>query len=476
MPRGTLNCHVDHRPFKRSVSSNTDGLFATVMHDIYVSLFNTLDGPAGQSLGVVRRASNFGSTTVSAGTMMTFAGSALLASPGTGMGRWDSTTPAGENAWAVFEFTQASPKFWVLIQFSAYTPNNSARFGASQGTAVTQRIRHGVVDNIQTVATRDNSVGVMVAFNTDGSSPWLGTTNNNGADTRPTSPFSSSSCVFPRGNDLGGTFYYNRYCFMPLVHETSLLWTEGDQMQNNAAYDARDSVYHIVMDRDQLMFLLDTGPVGRLASFFYFGKFSPVDASNVAPYVCLMRNSIYDDRASTIWMRHPRFVYGSIIPNGASAASGFPGFGNYMRPDSNIEFDSSLGAADYRQPINGGVYDTISGHIGGCSLDMPTHMFKSGLSGSALMNNDIMWQASPTIRYEVVKPTIYLNDTPFSAYARLGVIDFFKISTGFRNGAYFADGNEVALGNPWFNNQRLVVPWNPNADYGVVGNRFGEVW
>lgn len=472
MTRGTLNCYLDGRPFQRTISNSTDGLSSTLMHDVFISIYNTLNGEQGNSLGIVRRALNFGSTSTTQNNMSIFpaSGSGGFTNPGTGMTRWDESSPAGENAWAAFEFTNASPKFWMLLQFSAYTPNNTQRFGVSQGDGVTQLIQFYTSSNVHAASTRDNSVGVIFSFNEDGTSPWLGSTNNDGTDTRPTAPFSSGSCIFPRGNDLGGAFYYNnRNCFMPLVHEASLLWTGNSILQNCQQYDALDSIYHILLDQEQFIFLLDNGPIGRLSSFFYFGKFTPSDTSNTSPYICLMRNSIYDDSASTIWMRHPRYVYGSIIPNGADGSSG--GSNNYMRPDSNIE----LGTTDYRLLINGGVYNDMTGHASACSLDMPSHIYKTSISGSMLMNNDLFW-GSNTIRHEVAKPIVYCNDTPFVNYSRIGVIEYFKMASGMRNATYFSDGNEIALGNPNFSNNKIIVPWSPTIDYGNVGNRYGEVW
>lgn len=400
--------------------------------------------------------------------MSLFPGGGILSNPGTGMHRWDGSNPAGNNAWAVFEFTQAAVPFWVLIQFSAYAPqsSNTVTFGNSPGAAVTQLIQfYTAGSKVYTAATRDNCVAVMIAFMPNGSSPWLGTTANNGADTRPASPWSSNACIFPRGNDQGGAFYYNRYCFMPLVHETSLLWTQGNMNTGAPTYDALDSLYHVIVDRDNLLFLMDAQGIGSLGSFFYFGKFSAADAANAAPYVCLMRNSIYNDSHFTLWPRDPRYVYGNLIPNGAENAAGLL----YTRPDSNHA------GSDQRQLINGGVYDTISGHAGACSIDYSTHQYHTSPSGSQLMNNDLFW-ASSQIRHEVVKPIVYLNDYPYSKYARLGVIDFFKVTAGVRNGTFFGNGTEIALGNAGFANNRVIVPWCVDIDYGRVGARAGQVW
>jgi hypothetical protein len=87
-----------------------------------------------------------------------------------------------------------------------------------------------------------------------------------------------------------------------------------------------------------------------------------------------------------------------------------------------------------------------------------------------------MWQSNPTIRHEVSSPIVYLNDTPYSGYSRLGTISFFKMASGIRHGTYFGGGSEIALGNPAFFQNKIIVPWSTDIEYGVVGNRFGEVW
>ena len=79
------------------------------LNESFISLHNFLTGSECASLGITRIASNFGFN-------------------GSGMGYWDSSTPAGENAWACFKFASASVPFCMLVQYSG-----RLQFGSSPG-------------------------------------------------------------------------------------------------------------------------------------------------------------------------------------------------------------------------------------------------------------------------------------------------------------------------------------------------------
>jgi hypothetical protein len=89
---------------------------------------------------------------------------------GTGTGWYNEATPFGPNAFAVYEFSAASPKFTVMFQFGSYS---TGAFGNSPGNP-----------GVLLASYYGGGLGIIMAARADGTSPWAGTTLNNGADTK----------------------------------------------------------------------------------------------------------------------------------------------------------------------------------------------------------------------------------------------------------------------------------------------------
>jgi len=87
---------------------------------------------------------------------------------GTGTDWMDGANPFGENAFVVYKLLASASDLYVMFQW-AYTdswgasPGNPAKFNNS---------------------TSGDGVAIQMAFREDGGSPWAGTTNNDGSDTK----------------------------------------------------------------------------------------------------------------------------------------------------------------------------------------------------------------------------------------------------------------------------------------------------
>lgn len=119
-------------------------------------------------------------------------------SGGTGTQFWDEGSPFGENAFAVYSWgSGAGTARDILIQWAA-----SDDFGTAPGGPAT----------LNGVAAADG-VGITMATREDGSSPWNGTTNNDGTDAKGTpvwSPGTSVVHAIEVTNSAGGTHATNR--------------------------------------------------------------------------------------------------------------------------------------------------------------------------------------------------------------------------------------------------------------------------
>lgn len=89
----------------------------------------------------------------------------------TGADWWDGANPFKTNAFAVYEFSSATPKFTVLIQYGTYAGGGYV----GQGVGAP-----GQLDG----SASSYGCGIALALCEDGSSPWAGTTDDDGADTK----------------------------------------------------------------------------------------------------------------------------------------------------------------------------------------------------------------------------------------------------------------------------------------------------
>lgn len=468
MPKGVLNCSIEGRMFHRYVVSYTgEHTFNVGMHDVFVTMVSALDSAAAQAVGIVRRASNYGLTGNGASNVLRFTQANVLTSPGFGLTRWDAGSPPGQNAWVVYEFTQATVPFWVLVQFSTMSIDFSdLRLGESPGAPGSSQSIKATSQFTQPKGheNRESGVHIAIGIMPDGSSPWNGTTNNNGADTKSTPVWKRNATKFPRSNDDGAWEFLNSSRMIPLIHDDSIVnWQNGTGTPNtNApALDAFNMLYHVIFDQNNLLIFFDVNGQGSAGSIFYFGKFRPNNSGNTVPYICLFRNSCFDDSFhafTTADTAATTYVpYGAVHSNTAYHLTNYPGYHQAYLSE--------------RQLINGGVYHPARQHAVGCILVLPPHM---NTDMRQIPNTQMLHDNSGKIKHMTAYPDIFAFEFS-NKHGFLGRIEFFKIVKNVRTGHFFSD-SELIIGNPSMASNKMIIPWDPNTEYGKFGNRFGTVW
>jgi hypothetical protein len=212
---------------------------------------------------------------------------------GTGTDYHDGANPFGENAFFVYRMDGATsgntasdrdgvtlPDFdyYVLVQWA-----DAAAFGTTPGNP--GKLNDAVADG----------VGIAVAVREDGTSPWGGTTNNDGTDTKGATVWTdggSTVHVFPTSNEiLRGVTVTNKENLRLLIDFTST----GGRV-------------HMVGDADSFAILLD-GSDDTSYAVTYFGVYYPLPGLTPSmPLVCL------SSTANSVWSE--AVAWGSNTGNG----------------------------------------------------------------------------------------------------------------------------------------------------------------
>lgn len=458
--------------FHRYVTNYTGThTFNVGVMDVFTTLVTALDSSLAGGQGIIRRASNYGLTGAAANNISRFDEANIMTNPGNGLTRWDAGSPPGNNAWVLYEFTQATVPFWVLIQFAKESIDFSyQRFGEPPGNP-------GSTQSIMTSAApigqnRNNGVNISIGFMLDGSSPWLGTANNNGADTKGNpAVWKTDAIKYPRTNDPGGWEFLTSDRMIPIIHETSMVYSPGysttTQNPNPSAvtYDAFNLLYHVMFDQNNLMIFFDVNGQGNVGSLFYFGKFKPYHSDNPAPYICLYRNNSYSDASESLLLAEDSneqyTPYGCVQSNTVITIASTT-TNNFMQPYLNT---------GPRQPINGGVYHHARRHSVGCLLSLAPHLNDDRRQ---IPNMFLIQDNSGHFKHMCVYPDVWAFEYPSRA-GYMGRLTFFKVSKNVRHGHFFSD-SELIIGNPAVGSNKMIIPWDPNTEYGVFGNRYGTVW
>ncbi len=489
--RGLINCHIDgrgqHAPYQTPVSpigSEMYGAHGSYMsNEMFVTLFNFFSSATAQSLGIQRRAYFQGGQSQNlCYPMLEFMTASQWA--GTGTGYWDQANPMGNHAWAAFEFTLGSPSFWIFMQWGATTGATGGGSG-EQGYFTSQAFglsgsggqASGSLGNpyasdasnigghtALTVAghTRLAGCGISVAFMNDGSSPWNGTINNNGADTKGAPLWKASAMAFPRANNdrgmfasskdlLFGLMYEGNSCFVttrvssPGSGQPQLFMTSLGMSKYVPTYDNSDVLYHTIIEEDKLCILIDHSGIGCY-SMFYYGPYVPYSSGSIAPRIALHKYLNNNDAAGVLSLGNNQ-VYG--------------GFDMGLINASNQFSDQTMGDYAYHQ---GGVTHPMSASVVGCSLDtFPNSYFDS----PRRFQTDIRgpWLTS--------FPLVYMNEFP-ERRALLGEIRWFSIIANIRSGALLNTGSLLAVGNTELGTFKAVVPWFTGSIPGIYGSRLGQ--
>lgn len=476
---GVANCWVDGRGIDPPVQIHTSAITGPwegseifpLSTTFFVSLYKFLISPEAISAGILRRACNKGTSN----TLTAQYGAAA------GMDYWDTTQAIGNHAWALFEFTNANPQFFLLMQLgfpiavannafggNGYFDQNS--FGQSPGAPARMIIPYTPTQlyvGQATEQTKYGGVGISIACKTDGTSPWMGSTLNNEGDTKGSPVWSPSALVWPRPNNETGVsgslkdqmtgVYYDTNVYKPIRNPVLggpqmnvVAINPGGDIYDVSRFDNHDTTFHMIVDVDKVAVIVDHMNIGN-TSFFYFGPYKPYDASITIPYVNVYKNLMNLDTGDVLTANNQQ-VYGS----------------------RDFGFNTTAGED---QPINstalhhGGVVDPVNFHVAGCSLYRPTTLASNPL----LLRGENSFLPQPVRSWDFYNPVVCLNEYP-NRRALLGEIEFFKFVSNIRSGVTFGSQNYATFGPTPRNQTKVAVPWPSGIVPGMSTTRAGVIF
>jgi hypothetical protein len=340
------------------------------------------------------------------------------------MGFWDTATSASNNAWACFAFTSATNPFYVLTQ---YTEN--VNFGTLPGNP-------GLADG----AAGQYRVAVSVAMTSDGSSPWNGSTNNNGADVKGNPVWTSASAdlfVFPRSCNPTGSHVSSKENMMTFFRSTN--YSQVD-LYNMTTEGGTGAVTHYFADENNFLFMADPGALGNYSAL-YFGKYVPrSDVTPALPYASL---GWYTDSAD----RNPMtYAVDHGRTDGTLTSTGFAG--------------------GIVHPLSSGGVRTAKALLNSLFFQSRYHPNKSITTASN--------------RYDLHKPQLAIFEDP-NHYGYLGMINFFRMGWGIPTAAISSSGDYAAfnihlafsMNRPWNTYLKMIVPWTGSVQPYSLISRLG---
>ncbi len=299
-------------------NANSDARSA---QEVFVRLTKLFDN-AG-SLGVTRIASCFGLNTSGSSNV---GASVPIALNGGGFGYWDEQNQAGTNAWVVYRFGNATVPFYVLLQWTLFDIASHA-MGAAPGYPASHP------------DTSWAGVGISIAARSDGSSPWGGSTTNNGFDVKTNPMWTTGSngllWVWPRCNAPGGALFNGSRAALAQLTLNSI--TDGST-------PVRSRVT-VAMDENNI-FIANDARGAYNYDVFYFGKYIPISGTNPPVPYWSFQDSNDGPFATNTAFGPVAPVTGTTRDGGigllSASASGTVGIMTYDCPDPGIFF------ADYR--------------------------------------------------------------------------------------------------------------------------------
>jgi hypothetical protein len=189
---------------------------------------------------------------------------------------WDGAAPFGQHAWALFRVNGSTGAHAWYLLITYLDGQNNFTLASGNGPASPCTLGGGN-------QYFNTGIGMQMAWAVDASgndaSPWNGSTNNNGADTKGTpvwtAPAGGSVHVLPRSNEPGGGFATNRENFS---------WLGSYHYAFTGFAPHR---FHVVADSDSICFVEDYGDDGG-AAFAYVGVYIPRPGLTVArPFVMI---------------------------------------------------------------------------------------------------------------------------------------------------------------------------------------------
>lgn len=395
------------------------------LSNYFVNVHNFLSSTC-EPLGVIRRACYYGTS-------------------GNGMDYWDGQNPAKENAWAVFEFTKAEPKFWALVQWS--------------GTIV--------IDSHSTPTVIDGSslpmscIAISFASLPDGTSPWNGTTSNTGSDYKGTPIWTTGShsrvYCFPRSNNTSGSHV-----------------TEKSNMAGiyNSLYDAKVGIYFNstsdwinLYATEESFFTVQEMAQTQVCHYSYFGKYIPIEGLNPeVPYYQLYCPEIWSGLAATSKMNE------YFIDNGTNVS-----LIQYGSLNGTLDESLSSNAYAWARVGAGGI---AAAHSASDSLVRRMAVGMSHLMGFSEVVGPNLGLGSYSANYEEFQLHFFAHEPParFCSVGYLGTSGDLKFTSNSGHGAisvdrtkislmvYPSSNNESRYENCDNGNQFIITPWTGSVE------------
>lgn len=420
---GVVDCYIDGGSVNRTSRHKFNAA-----NELFVSLFNAMSTDEAKVFGIERVAYNTGSL-------------------GIGMGYWDSSTPCGENAWAVFMFKSASAPFHVHFQVSGNDVFGSGSYPASMSSGP------------------QNGVGFSFALRADRTSPWAGTVKNQGRDDKGpgTVWLLTGSSIFPRLNSTLGQFQTSSKAMIQLV--------SADALASDPAYLAyptpnatwaKHARAHFLFNQENFLATVDVNANGT-SNFVYFGQYDSVHESYLErlPYVCLASNAYEVNCRDGNYLGYftgPAYVYGQTKTNFLPGNSG----------------------GEPRSFLNGGIADSSTQMVAGVATDVPS-ILNRGTFGA----NSNLWFPAPEGHFTLYNIPLWAiegsgsgpsgNDATLKRgeWYLKGEATFIKFVNNITSNALLGSGSFLTFGPAAKNVLKLAMPWMP-GDPGPGNNLTRE--
>jgi hypothetical protein len=440
----------------------------TIDQQIFVTIFKFLSGSVGQSLGIRLRAHNYGRNND------LFYNYGWRSGGSSSMDYWDEAAPAGNNAFGVFEFTQAVPPLWICLQFHGYSFNSALSPNSSPTTPTYPQSAAGPNGN-------ESGVFISCAFRQDGMRPF-GTASmaNLGADVKPSPVWNSGSVIFPRSSGDGGDREPLADGVMRLTPRAGVIrgqvgGNDSTFVDNpSASFDKNSGVYHVIASEDSLLFVMDPKGIGNYSCVFYMGKYDQIrtaisESLNWCNYVCLQLMNTDSSPNRPILPRYGESLFGgTIIPFGPRSINqaAFNSSGSTANPDHGLN----------ETYIGGGANNTWTNRVEATIIDRNQLIEDTNLLTPIYLRHPNRAASDPT---GLVPGKFDLFTIPIACfgdhfgYGKLGEISSFYMVFGLPSNATINNKQLAVVGDAQLNSVKLAIPWDGVSDPGTAGGREG---
>jgi hypothetical protein len=321
---------------------------------------------------------------------------------GTGFDYYDGANPSLDNAFFVVRMNVSTVRpgggsqlgaYYILVQWA-----ETQLFGAAPGNP-------GKISN-----STGDGVGMVAAFREDGTSPWAGTTNADGTDTKGATvwtPGTSTVHVLERSDSPGGGNAANK--------ENMIRVSDGTAITR----------MHMLCDEDNIIILRDLNNNGEYF-LFAIGTYEPSANLTINYPMVFIATGLPLAVAS---------VYGTLIGSGAN--------------------EGTLVSSDFS-----GIEDCIF------VVDWETE-------NVTIMEAQPNPQADPSA-YDEQNILLITEDADVGNNGLCGVAHLMKVAYGAPTDSANFDMDRISFGTNDINNNNLTVPWDPTALPRATNSRAGR--